>query len=41
MYVRVNPDLGKVGSSKIMPNLAAALPLLSILALAGYLAYKK
>lgn len=42
MYVQIKKqDLGRVSASNISPGLKAAIPLVSLLILAGYFAYKK
>lgn len=42
MYVQVKKqDLGRVSASSISPGLKAAIPLVSLMLLAGYFAYKK
>jgi hypothetical protein len=42
MYVQIKKqELGRVSASNISPGLKAAIPLVSLLILAGYFAYKK
>lgn len=42
MYVQVkNQNLGRVSAAAISPGLKAAAPLVGLLFLAGYFAYKK